>query len=118
MSAYAVSITEKHLANSGEEDEELLRLHAEFCNRLTATQPLAEHVLNIFTLAPGNGHEYSMVSEVRSMDFKALNDISNAISTRTLERNSQSKGTDWQKVFENPAYTVHVMSSKSPRTSN
>ena len=82
----SVSIVEKHLV-SGEEEGELMRLHAEFCNRLTTTEPLTEHSMSIFSLA-GNGNDYSMISEVHSFDLSVLSNISNSISSRTLEKNN------------------------------
>ena len=84
----SVSIVEKHLV-PGEEEGELLRLHAEFCNRLTSTEPLKGHSMSVFSLA-GVGQECSMVSKVHSFDLSVLSNISNSLSTRTLERNTQT----------------------------
>ena len=101
-----VSIVERHLV-PGEEEGELFKLHAEFCNRLTesTTQPgpLIEHSMNIFTLS-GNGGDYSMITGVHSFDMTALTSISNNISSRTLERNKDQ--AKWQLVIENPSYNT------------
>jgi hypothetical protein len=99
-----VSIFERHLV-PGEEEGELLKLHAEFCNRLTdsTTQPgpLIEHSMNVFSLS-GNGGDYSMITGVHSFDMTALTNISNNISSRTLEKNKDH--AKWQLVIENPSY--------------